>query len=367
MYNYLLQKVFAFTTFFVFGISAIAQPTIGVGFWLEPGERSLLVPCDTAGVANGAAGANVTWNYTGLTANAGLYSPMTQFYWEGVDLATAPFAHQYPTADGGYLQGDSTFSYIKNNNGALEWIGFVAEAQGANVRSFYTDGEAWVTVPFTFQDMGSDNFSGTDSVLTPVAGYFGFHFQGSLSWEADGYGTLQLPNATYNNVLRIRLQRTRNTASPGSGITVENDNYLYFSPSYEYIILDIENIVTRNPAPMGPQKTRRVFYATAPPMNSGVLPNRSFGLEDLKTVDFIHVYPNPVSDILNISLATNAPIEIDVKMTDMAGQVVYSQAFNSSTGTAKSISIPVSELPSGVYTVTATANGEVTTVKVTVK
>ena len=50
----------------------------------------------------------------------------------------------------------------------------------------------------------------------------------------------------------------------------------------------------------------------------------------------------------------------------MAGKTIYTEQVNTEAGLSNNVSISVPGLASGVYTLSATTNGEVTTVKVTI-
>jgi len=90
----------------------------------------------------------------------------------------------------------------------------------------------------------------------------------------------------------------------------------------------------------------------------------ALGIEEGKTETF-KVYPNPASDVLNVSFeAVNS--DYVVTMLDLQGRVVASQNHSSLNG-AQTLSIPVSEFAKGSYIVTILTNGISTSQNVIIK
>lgn len=54
------------------------------------------------------------------------------------------------------------------------------------------------------------------------------------------------------------------------------------------------------------------------------------------------IFPNPAGE--NLDIVFNQPTEANIRLTDVAGKIVYEQTF-----TGKSVSIDVSTLPGGIY------------------
>lgn len=66
------------------------------------------------------------------------------------------------------------------------------------------------------------------------------------------------------------------------------------------------------------------------------------GLNDLS------IYPNPATNFLNVSFATDNSQNIDLKIVDMTGKVLYNEVINHNGG-AEIYKVPVSNLASGIY------------------
>jgi hypothetical protein len=80
-------------------------------------------------------------------------------------------------------------------------------------------------------------------------------------------------------------------------------------------------------------------------------------VSDVSDLNLFSVYPNPTSDLLNIS--TNKGIIESVKLTDATGKLIHTQKINSTQG-----SIHMQHLPKGVYLLTIQMDGKEFTKKI---
>jgi len=154
--------------------------------------------------APGNEGANETWDMSGLAENE------EQFF-DFVDPATTAWGDEFPDATLCGLGWLDSYTYYNTTGGALTVEGHVIIARGDTVKTIFDDTEQIVTLPYTHGTTFIDTFDGefhVDPLIVP--------FSGTLDSEADGYGTLILPNATYNNVARYHFfrEQTNGTSQP---------------------------------------------------------------------------------------------------------------------------------------------------------
>lgn len=79
----------------------------------------------------------------------------------------------------------------------------------------------------------------------------------------------------------------------------------------------------------------------------------------------LNVYPNPASDVLNVSFEANSA-DYSVAIVDLQGRVMASQELTSLSG-SQTIAFPVNNLAKGSYIVTITSNGVATSKNVVIK
>ncbi|MBX2974357.1 MAG: T9SS type A sorting domain-containing protein, partial [Flavobacteriales bacterium] len=89
----------------------------------------------------------------------------------------------------------------------------------------------------------------------------------------------------------------------------------------------------------------------------------SVGAAPIRRANELSVFPNPAQHTLYVTLPPGSVGQAEVQVLDMAGRVVLQRTLNGST----SASLDVSQLPTGLYTVKANAQGRVTTTRVSVR
>lgn len=64
---------------------------------------------------------------------------------------------------------------------------------------------------------------------------------------------------------------------------------------------------------------------------------------------FVRVYPNPATDLLNLEINSALPDLVNITISNVSGKVIFNSGHNPLTKGINNISIPVSELPKGMY------------------
>jgi hypothetical protein len=73
------------------------------------------------------------------------------------------------------------------------------------------------------------------------------------------------------------------------------------------------------------------------------------GIHEISSVTDLEVYPNPASDKIHLSFGVEEKGKLMIRLTNITGQVVYSEDLNSFSGIYQH-DLPVGYLPSGYYT-----------------
>lgn len=89
-----------------------------------------------------------------------------------------------------------------------------------------------------------------------------------------------------------------------------------------------------------------------------IVVNACVGITEQGTLNGLQVYPNPTQGELNLVFAQQYN-RIALRITQINGQLVHSEQFN---GTDRA-TLTVSELPSGIYFMTITADEQTRTIK----
>ena len=296
-----MKKIYTFIAVLFIGSGILlAQPVLNATDFLPNPTWSLnsYFVNDTPGLSAGAAGANATWNFSGIIATlVGVTSI--------VPVESSPYIANFPTAN--FVAKDSNvdvtqnpyFNYWRVSSTNMETVG----GAESNAPDIETDHAIWFTFPYTYGTVFTDTYQHASEV--PISHTF--------TKTYDAYGTLITPYGTYNNVIR-----QKEVEDNGNSI---NTNYLFFTANPFKIITSMGFTSNGNGNYIG-------FYAAT---NLGVAQNSIN-----KT---IVLFPNPTNSILKIQTQNSISA---IKITDISGRTTSIKTFVNN-------SIDVSSLASGVY------------------
>lgn len=192
-----------------------------------PGNTSKTVTCDTTGITEGNSGANQTWNFSGIIRRDSSVST-----W--VASNTTPYAAQFPASDIASTSDNSDYSYYTSSSSSLLYNGYGSSFQ---VNS-YSNPETILQYPFTY----SSNFSDTYSSVYNN-GIANSYLDGTITSTGDAWGTLVLPNGTFNNALRVKnvtVQRdSTNIGGFNNVLEFTSTAYSWFVPNKKFPVFDI--------------------------------------------------------------------------------------------------------------------------------
>ncbi len=96
----------------------------------------------------------------------------------------------------------------------------------------------------------------------------------------------------------------------------------------------------------------------APYSKTEMFSTESIALRKMAEKEALLVYPNPVNDLVTISMQAEKELAINVSITDIQGQIRFNKNYapNSKESFGK-IQIDLTELPQGVYFITISKNG----------
>jgi hypothetical protein len=183
--------------------AASAQITITQADLPVAGLAYTLAGDDTYSAPIPAGGASQSWNYAGLNS---LFLDTTAF----IPAAGTPNAAMFPTANlASYDPNGGSYSYfITNANGFYSAGASDSSLPGGSL--IFSPPYLYVPTPFTYNNTVNStaraqlDFSVYDST-TMTTYNFRIRHNVQSSFFCDGWGSLTLPNATYNNTLRVRL------------------------------------------------------------------------------------------------------------------------------------------------------------------
>ncbi|MBK7148318.1 MAG: choice-of-anchor J domain-containing protein [Bacteroidetes bacterium] len=112
-------------------------------------------------------------------------------------------------------------------------------------------------------------------------------------------------------------------------------------------------------------------YSVTVTDNNGCTATQSFtvgfssGVQAVAALGSVRVYPNPASSELMVDLSLQQAADVQISLYTVTGAMVYQRHFNNQL--TQLLSIPVGELPQGVYNLQITSAGETKNAKVVVQ
>ncbi|HEX5001097.1 MAG TPA: T9SS type A sorting domain-containing protein [Bacteroidia bacterium] len=326
-------------------LSVLAQNPITTNIIPPVGAVIVYDYLDTTGVQPGSAGNGQTWNFSS-------FSPLNEDEIQTVvPVASAPSISSFPGTNyvikgNTMVSNDTAFAYYNSTSSILEIKGTYLASQTLPFAFPYSNPETSMIFPFNFNGTFSDNFVGSYTVMNSGITITDYR-TGQVSALYDGYGTLQLPNGTYNNVARVKIHQHIVDSTvyvgiplPAAVITYNGTTHDWFATngSVKFNLLtftrdtSVSNGSTTIDKTILYQKSYAVGIAEAPSLKAEV-----------------RAYPNPSNGMafLEIENADNGTASIVV--TDVTGKTVMSSATGLVANGFNKIAIDLEGLPTGLY------------------
>lgn len=280
----------------------------------------------------GAFGANVTWDFSDqildlYTAN---YTVMLPSEVEESDMF--PDATMVLVAE---LLGFGTLnSFVSFDNNTFTMYG----SENGGIGVVYSDPMDHFTYPLSYQNTGTDIYSG----LISVAGWEGNTISGTQSYVVDGWGTIMTPYGTFENVLRITITSEETVESFTT--TVSNGTETnWYSPDYPIPVMTIiTDISTATGVPSDTTMSMSALVSYTPV---------TVGITDNNLDNTFTIYPNPTSDHIIVKaddLNENSILKIYSATGKLAKEVSFIGDEN----------IDVSDLSPGIYIAVILVDGK---------
>jgi hypothetical protein len=182
-----------------------AQPTLTAHEKFTPGSSPVnFYVIDTANVSSGATGDAVVWNFANLVQTGSTYT--RQYVLPDV----TEMGDSFSTATLAEVANDGTTSYLSERNDTTYELGVWLNATGILIK--YSRPQVRSVSPQTYKSV----CTGTALFQYKYTTY-SYKSGGTYTISADSYGTLVLPQGTYNNVVRVRTETLYYDTLQGAG------------------------------------------------------------------------------------------------------------------------------------------------------
>ncbi len=285
---------------------SVAQITVTSADFPAIGTTTIFANDTSYNAALTPGGANQVWNYSSLQNQLQDTSAFTT-------TTGTPYIAQFPTANIATYSSANGYTYFTSNTTGF-YLNGKSDGTVANTLKF-NPALMYVPAPFTYQDMHTDNARiQVDSTVGAYDIRYVHHVQSTF--EGDGFGSLQLPNATYANTLRIKI------------IEISYDSN-YYAPAgtgnYALLLASASRIVhyrwIRNGNPgflFGIEADSAGTTATS----ASYILSATVGLPQIDSpTGSLQVFPNPANDKVHV-LLPELLHSVTLTITDEQGRMV---------------------------------------------
>ena len=329
---------------------ALTQPTLNANSLVQLGE-SVEVQFVNEPFAPGAAGANVSWDFSTYLNND------FSFIWAFAMPDTTPFVDSFPSANLAVqtlFESDSVdnwlYYHLDDNAGSLERLGAAGALFDQNLMSMDTffqvledDPALEFKHPISFGDNFTDQLAGQNHVA--IGGMvFQLDRSGSRQFSADAWGTLTTPAGSFQNVLRVRVEENINDALLGFPSTNQkNVRYYWYSPDERYVLMQMDSLAV---IPVqGPSSVSfSIFYR-----KSDVIASVE---KKLATRLAMQAFPNPASGQCTLSFSLDQPQTLQFSLRNLIGQQLLKYPAQSFPAGEHTQSLALSGISPGLYFLT---------------
>ncbi len=302
----------------------LAQPTLNAGNNIPMAGSDYAVSSSTVWDFPGDAGADQLfgqWSLVG-TGNRNI-----SYLDPSVSSSSAQVAGvNLLSTDGGsdtlFWQGDAEGLTILADKSGL---GFVV----------YTDPLLELKYPCTFGTTWTDAVNASYVVQ-------GFNVQrtGTVNGNADAYGTLELPEVALDDILRVKVRRVINDASPVVNIQRISETYYFFSADVRHPVLrlNVDSAIINNGAPAVTRDAAWMY-------GDGNVSVGDISFDDVRFT----AYPNPAVGPVNLSFGSAEHGTRSIELIDATGRTVQQLPIVQRNTTEVPAAFDASGLAPGVY------------------
>ena len=316
----------------------------------------------------GDAGANVTWDFSGLRDS--LPNDLSAFFdglrenpfltFEVIDPASGIFSDNFPDADFAIFSEINFFGRLQSYSYMnTESDGFY-EAGDVSISEFEFLGQSFVDttitqndpatlflqLPLTYLDTYISTSMDVDDTTTP-----GFIIETTTkdSVVVDGYGTLLAPYGRVENVLRLAYYSEETTVekveATGTVLETSTETSVFYQWMSDQTLAPV--LQYDLPSEDDDEDLATLFFFVPEDFTSQT------SLRKLPEIP-AQVAPNPVKDITYITFGLEKPQEeVEIALFDLHGRLVQSQIIrNLNSGKHQFSVIVPDQLSSGMYTLT---------------
>jgi len=340
-----MKNIFGLLFLFLICVgSASSQPVITSAINPEVGDSYSGYSIDTNAIDISLTGANITWDLSTFSVSPTAISTVT-----GQAPSSTASASSYTSSNVALSDAvASTSTYFITSSSEMDFSGVVSSSS----TTVLTNPATLITFPFTYNSTVSDNLAGTQSV-----GIATFNVTGTSNSIADAYGTLILPTATYNDVLRVKITQNSVSSPVGGTINTHLVTYYWYSTLYKEQLLEVDVSTTSG---TGLYASSASSYTKKALVIASQLADVQSVKENEKNNFNAVVFPNPsINRKSTLSFSLNEASNVSISLINAIGQEKALVINKQMTSGLQNETIDLSGLSAGIYFTKLNVNGTI--------
>lgn len=342
-----MKSFYTFSCLFVLITDFVAQPVINRGDIFNVGDQGSIV--DALSVPDiGPGGPNAIWDFSDVQIDSQL---VVNVRFENTQNTF--FAADYPTSNLAQIAGVASFEgyqFMVANNDRIDVVGDYVPGF-IDGQAFYSDPLTILEFPLQYQSQWDDEATYEIMFSSTSITYLG---ESTTDVVVDGYGTVMLPQSTFDDVLRLRtVDYSRDSTSFGAEserIETYDTSYLWISPSY--------------PFPLAVHYQSREVLTAYLTVGDTVLSDSETTFSESFTIDpqaglstvhdiepgrfHLSISPNPIESNIKLDFIAEHPDQMEFILQDMNGRVFFKEFLSAQAG-ENSFDVKLPDIPSGMY------------------
>lgn len=325
-------------------------PSVGDSYEMYQVDSSLVSP--------GASGTSAVWTFT--TAEYTRTNVLiSNTYTTPSSVSSGSL---YPSATVVGTAGNVKRFYSSSPSQLSFWGGNFT-ASSFNVDYYFSTAANHAPYTFVYGQSATSSFTGNAKVGAVTANLT----NGTSTVSADGQGTLNLPNRSFSNVLRVKTYTGFDFSVPfppisGSAKTEQYDYYTSLTelPSTKSVpLFSIVNLTVVITTTSTTTQTSVVTYLNRDYQYVGIKDNVS-------EISELNIFPNPADNNFNLIFMNENASEVTVELFNTLGQKVQKETYTGTKGLSTQ-NVDVTKLESGVYFVKVNVGSKSSVKKLTIQ
>lgn len=318
------------------------------------GDTYVMYQIDSIGVTPGASGSSAVWNFTATPTRTTIAS---------TNSCVASTNTMYPVGAIARATGTAAANYYTSTSGQLNFWGGNIKISIVNADYVFSTPAVHASYAMVYNSTATSTFVGTVTSGTNSGSISG----GTSTVTADGQGTLNLPNRSFSNALRVKTYTGFNFSVPAFGAngSVKQETWDYYS--------NLTNYPSTKIVPLFTILTNTIDLTSPLPntqTNTLVLINKDYEYvsitENSSEVAELNLFPNPADNNFNLIFINEKAEQAAVEITNSLGQLVKKENLANTKGLVKH-NIDITNINAGVYFVKVNVGNRSSIKKLTIQ